>query len=624
MRFGKHAHNGVPVRSLLHVARSPAFPLRRHSSCNSSNSVRTDLESCSARAAWAWSTRGSTSSTGQPAAVKVLSPSLAAEEGFRVRFEAEIESLKKLRHPNIVRLYGYGEQAGTLFYAMELVYGTSLEEEVRAGRRFDWREVTQIGVKLCRALKHAHDHGVIHRDLKPANVLLTADGDVKLSDFGIARLFGNTRLTADGGVLGTAEYMAPEQAAGQVVTDRCDQYSLGGVLYALLAGRPPFRAKTLVEMLQLQRYADPDPVTRYAPQTPAELARIIHQLLEKDPPRRFSNTLILGRSLEAMERGLSISASRGDDCVLSSPDQPAPGVRPSSQTPTLSPTELAALGELDVSRAGDFDETAATMAYGQEAPPRPRNPRRAPRLSRRRRRTPAAGDLRRSTSRREPLAAGGDDEQTRFFSPANRALGPFAGLVDLCRLVPDATPQRRPACLAILNRQPPRATSNSSKPTLPKIEQFLVYYSDDPRADAVGHCKRRPVKPTRVQRAYTEAKRLAVLNPDLAAVRFQALIDVYGDDRDASDTARHFVKLARIKLKDLQKQLAQRVRDDRQVLESPTRAGPRTGHRQPGSGQKIFAGIVALYDDKPWAMEQVTRARAGLTQIDSARAAVEK
>ena len=153
--------------------------------------------------------------TGDAAAIKVLSPRLAVDDCFRVRFEAEIDSLKKLRHPNIVRLFGYGEQGGTLFYAMELVPGTSLEDELRAGRRFEWREVTQLAIKLCRALKHAHDHGVIHRDLKPANLLMTPDGDIKLSDFGIARLFGNTRMTADGGVLGTAEFMAPEQADGR-------------------------------------------------------------------------------------------------------------------------------------------------------------------------------------------------------------------------------------------------------------------------------------------------------------------------------------------------------------------------------------------------------------------------
>jgi len=131
----------------------------------------------------------------EPAAVKVLSPHLADDEGFRERFELEIETLKKLRHPNIVRMYGFGEEGGYLYYAMELVKGHSVEEELQLGRRFTWREVVQHSVKLLKALRHAHDHGVIHRDLKPANLLLADDGnEIKLTDFGIARLWANNRL----------------------------------------------------------------------------------------------------------------------------------------------------------------------------------------------------------------------------------------------------------------------------------------------------------------------------------------------------------------------------------------------------------------------------------------------
>lgn len=242
---------------------------------------------------------------GQRVAIKALSPQLAMAEGFRERFEAEIESLKKLKHDGIVRLFGYGEQDGVIFYAMELVDGPSLEEELSDGRRFDWRETLEIGIQICRALKHAHDHGVVHRDIKPANLMLTSDNRIKIADFGIARLFGGTQLTTAGGVLGTADYMSPEQADGRAVTDQCDQYSLGGVMYALLAGRPPFLAKTMPEMLQLQRFAEPEPVRRYAVDTPDQLDRLITQLLAKDPNERFPNALVLSRHMEAMLKALS-------------------------------------------------------------------------------------------------------------------------------------------------------------------------------------------------------------------------------------------------------------------------------------------------------------------------------
>ncbi len=243
--------------------------------------------------------------TGEPAAVKMLSFNLAEEEDFRARFETEIETLKKLRHPNIVRLLGFGEQDGILFYAMELVDGPSLEDEIRRGRVFHWREVLDFGIQIGQALRHAHDRGVIHRDIKPANLLLASDSTVKLSDFGIARLFGNTRQTAAGSVLGTIEYMSPEQAAGVRVDPRSDLYSLGGVLYALLAGRPPFRAKVFAEMLRKHRSEIPEPVRRYAPDVPAELERVIAELLAKKPEDRVANALLLTRRLQAMKHALS-------------------------------------------------------------------------------------------------------------------------------------------------------------------------------------------------------------------------------------------------------------------------------------------------------------------------------
>ncbi|NQT14823.1 MAG: serine/threonine protein kinase, partial [Planctomycetes bacterium] len=243
--------------------------------------------------------------TDEPAAVKILAAAMSRQGDFRERFKAEIETLKKLHHPNIVRLYGFGEHEGLLFYAMELADGSSLERELNRGRVFTWREVAKIGVETCRALRHAHDRGIIHRDLKPANLLVKSDGQVKLSDFGIAKLFGNTGLTAAGNVLGTVEFMAPEQADARPVEPRTDLYSLGAVFFALLAGRPPFRATTPLKMLEKQRSARPELVRRYAPSAPVEFEGIIDQLLRKDPKDRIANASLLLRRLESMLHGLA-------------------------------------------------------------------------------------------------------------------------------------------------------------------------------------------------------------------------------------------------------------------------------------------------------------------------------
>ena len=187
---------------------------------------------------------------------------------------------------------------------MELVAGSSLEKELTRGRVFSWREVLRIGIDLARALRHAHDRGVVHRDIKPSNLLLTADEEVKLSDFGIARLFGSHGHTMAGSVLGTAEFMSPEQADGRPVSPRSDLYSLGGVLYVLLTRRPLFRGKSVPEILLKQRTEPPTPVGELAPDVPGELQQIVMQLLAKDPEQRIPTAAALLRRLEALDRGL--------------------------------------------------------------------------------------------------------------------------------------------------------------------------------------------------------------------------------------------------------------------------------------------------------------------------------
>ncbi len=243
--------------------------------------------------------------TGQAVAVKVLASHLADDAGLQARFRAEIDTLKSLRHPGIVQLLAFGEEDDQPYFAMELVRGKTVEQLLRSGRRFTWRETVATASAIARALKVAHDHGVIHRDLKPSN-LLVADGTspgegVKLADFGIAKLFGAAAHTAHGNIVGTAEYMAPEQATGQAVDGRADLYALGLVMYAMLAGRPPFRGVQATEVIEKQRSVRPPRVASVAEGVPPELDTLIDRLLAKDPDSRPASALALQRLLAAIE-----------------------------------------------------------------------------------------------------------------------------------------------------------------------------------------------------------------------------------------------------------------------------------------------------------------------------------
>lgn len=250
---------------------------------------------------------------GHLVAVKTLATFLTEDAGLRRRFEAEIEALKGLRHPGIVRLLAFGEEEGTPFFAMELVPGRSLEEVLKGGRKYSWRETVATAAAVARALKAAHDQGIVHRDLKPANLLLAdevaADGGVKLADFGIARLFGETGQTQAGTVVGTAEYMAPEQAMGGAVDHRADLYALGLVMFAMLAGRPPFRGTNVVDVLVRQRREKPPRVSSVTSGIPATLDQLIDKLLAKDPGERPASALAVGRLLAAIEQEESDGAT---------------------------------------------------------------------------------------------------------------------------------------------------------------------------------------------------------------------------------------------------------------------------------------------------------------------------
>ncbi len=256
--------------------------------------------------------------THQVAAVKVLPASMAREAGFVARFEREIESLKRLTNPHIIQLYESGTDNETYYYAMEYVDGETLADLLKREKRLPWRRVIDIGVQVCSALKSAHDAGIIHRDLKPSNLLLNDDGFVKLTDFGIAQMFASSKLTATGGIVGTAEFMSPEQADGRRASKQSDLYSLGAVLYALVTGRPPFTGNTSSEVIHKHKYGQFERPSLLVPEIPSWLEVIICQLLEKEPDKRFPDAYVLSRQLEQVKKRVELSMR---DTITSMPSK---------------------------------------------------------------------------------------------------------------------------------------------------------------------------------------------------------------------------------------------------------------------------------------------------------------
>lgn len=234
----------------------------------------------------------------RPVAVKVLADNLAVDPELRRRFTREAELAERLSHSNVVQVLDSGEADGRAYIVLEYVDGPNLAEELRRLGRFEPTRAAELGAQAAAALAHAHEQGLVHRDVKPQNLLLARDGTLKVSDFGIARLIDGTQLTQIGTVLGTAAYLAPEQAAGEQTTGAADVYALGAVLYELLTGEPPYGADTVTELLVRRSEQDPPPPGALAPGIPAELDSLVLACLREDPEARPS-----AREVELMLRG---------------------------------------------------------------------------------------------------------------------------------------------------------------------------------------------------------------------------------------------------------------------------------------------------------------------------------
>ncbi|HWF23931.1 MAG TPA: protein kinase [Solirubrobacteraceae bacterium] len=239
-------------------------------------------------------------------AVKLLAEHLADDDSFVSRFRREALAAARLVHPNIVQVFDFGfdEASHQHFIVMEHVSGQSCAELLRDRGHLDVEQAVSIITQACRGLDYAHRNGVVHRDVKPGNLLVADTGVVKLADFGIARATDQSSITQVGSVLGTAAYLAPEQARGEEAGPRADIYSLGVVSYQLLSGRLPYEATSLSELALRQQRESPPPLNRLNPAVPPELARVVATALAIDQEDRPVDGLVLADAIRAGAQGL--------------------------------------------------------------------------------------------------------------------------------------------------------------------------------------------------------------------------------------------------------------------------------------------------------------------------------
>ncbi|HEV7224831.1 MAG TPA: serine/threonine-protein kinase [Pirellulales bacterium] len=253
-------------------------------------------------------------------ALKVLSAKAAGSKRIVARFARELEILKALKHPNIVRCYGGGRHEAEAYLVMELVSGGSLGSLLRRRGRLTWENVIEYGLQICDGLAYAHEWGIVHRDLTPANLLLSEEGQIKIADFGIARVQYGKRLTATKHTLGTVAYMAPEQIRGAPpVSHRTDLYTLGCVFFEMLTGKLPFTCDSTAQMLYHHLGEPPPRVSSLVMDCPIWLDHLINQLLEKDPLKRPHDATAVAQALREVHERVAAGAGMAGHAVAGGP-----------------------------------------------------------------------------------------------------------------------------------------------------------------------------------------------------------------------------------------------------------------------------------------------------------------
>jgi predicted Ser/Thr protein kinase len=256
-------------------------------------------------------------------AIKVLLSQFARDPSFLTRFKREAQSAASLTHPNIVAVYDTGVQAGTNFIVMEYVEGRTLRDVVRSEGPLLPERAAEVAAEVCGALAAAHARGIIHRDIKPANIMITTEGMVKVMDFGIARAVTSESITQTAAVVGTAQYISPEQAQATGVDARSDLYSLGVCLYELLSGRVPFQGNTPVAIAYQHVRDTPPPLRQFNPDVPPDLEAVTMKAMAKNPDNRYQTAAEMRDDLLRVRAGQGVMATPllGDQATVAIPPQ---------------------------------------------------------------------------------------------------------------------------------------------------------------------------------------------------------------------------------------------------------------------------------------------------------------
>ena len=267
---------------------------------------------CWARAGWERFTWQETPCSTAKSPSSFCRQNSTANEQAKRRLIREAKAAAKLDHPNICSIYEVAEENGANFIVMQYVEGENLASRIRQ-KSFEFKEALDIGVQVADALTEAHSKGIIHRDIKPQNIMLTARGQVKMLDFGLAKVIANkavleseaetqSLLTEPGAILGTLPYMSPEQVKGELLDVRSDIFSFGAVLYEMISGHQPFSAKTMAETISAILVSEPPPLASYSIRAPSGVERILRKCLEKDREQRFQAMAEVAADLETVRR----------------------------------------------------------------------------------------------------------------------------------------------------------------------------------------------------------------------------------------------------------------------------------------------------------------------------------